>query len=326
MRHDHNARMAPAAGLAALAIALCFGPALRATAEPAVSAVSGKLTEFGGSHGDGDDGTGVGGLAGSLVLPLGTAVGLQLDGAWARLNGEDFAGTGAHVFWRNPNTGLLGLYGGYAHLTDEGGQDVGRIGVEAQYFTGSLTLDAAAGYRFGDLDDDAYVRAKLDYYVVDDFKMSAGMVYEDHVFALAGAEYQVSRNSYAGAALFAEGRIHDEDRYTVLGGLKIYFGEEMSLIDRHRRQDPDGYLDLDLTATQNAAETARRQRLQRQQQSQSTTGSAGGTGGKKSPSCSFTPDPDTCTRQMQCSGAGYSFFEPGPEACQCEGAFDALCK
>jgi len=147
----------------------------------------------------------------------------RYNGAWARVGEADFANTGAHLFWRDPSRGLLGLYGGYAHLTDEGGVDVGRAGVEAQYFAGSLTFDAAAGVRFGDNYTEGYVRCRIDYYLTDDFKLSAGYGYEGESFGVAGAEFQINPGSEVGASFFADARIHDEDTYTALVGRGTVF-------------------------------------------------------------------------------------------------------
>jgi hypothetical protein len=292
--------------LAAIAAMTCFDPP-RAEAEPAVSGINGKLTTFGGvtSTGDGEQ-EGLGGLAGSLTVPLGSAFGAQLDGAWARIGDEDFASTGLHVFWRDPRVGLVGLYGGFAHLTDAGGQDIGRIGAEAQYFAGNITLDAAAGIRFGDLDEDAYGRAKIDFYPIEDLKLSGGFAYDERGFGLASAEFQFASSQGVGVSLFAEGRINDEDNYTALGGIKVYLGEAMSLINRHRKQDPDGYTDLDMTATQEAAAAA---------SNQSTPG-----GGSI---CPFTPYPkaDACTVLENCFAdqppRGSLLTEAQYSACRC---------
>ena len=119
---------------------------------------------------------------------------------------------------------------------------------------------------------------------------------------------------------------------TKLAGLRIFFGDNMSLKDRHRRQDPDSYMALDLTATQQAAATAK---------SQSGT----------SQPCPFTPAqnlsncrkislnldsfpmggfqlvaivPPPSDRYSQCSKAGYnSKGNPGPASCGCSAAFQA---
>lgn len=301
---------------------------------PAVSSVNGKISGFGGGVGvEGDEG-GLGGIAGSITLPLSYSFGLQIDGAYARIDDGNFGSTGAHVFWRDPDVGLFGVYGGFARLDQFGGQDLGRLGIEAQKFAGQTTLDGALGYRFGDnfVKDDVYGRARLQYYLTDDFMLSAGYSYEGRSFGNVGTEYQASTGDDMAMSLFAEGQASERDNYSVLAGLRIFFGDNMSLKDRHRRQDPDSYMGLDLTATQQAAATAK---------SQSGT----------SQPCPFTPAqnlsncvrtglnldsfpmggfqlvsnvPPSPDRYSQCSKAGYnSKGNPGPASCGCSAAFQA---
>ena len=46
------------------------------------------------------------------------------------------------------------------------------------------------------------------------------------------------------AALFAEGRIGEDDYHGVWGGIRFYFGQkDKSLIRRHREDDPTGLED-----------------------------------------------------------------------------------
>jgi hypothetical protein len=304
-------RLVAQAIVPALACVLAAMPA--SLADPAVDGVNGKLTALGGAIAAGGDEGGVGGLAGSLTLPTAHAFGAQIDGAWARVAEEDFANAGLHLFWRNPNVGLLGVYGGYAHLTDQGGQDLGRAGLEAQYFAGRLTLDTAAGILWGDLDEQAYGRARLDYYPLDDLKLSAGFAYEDRGFGTVAVEYQLAATPQTGASIFADTSINDADHYAVMGGVKVYFGEQRSLIDRHRRQDPDGYAGQDLGSTQQAAANAAR----------ITAANASGSGGASGTQCPFTPYRDACSLYTQCATYGGLGNHPPPltfdqqKACGC---------
>ncbi|WP_139247763.1 porin family protein [Hyphomicrobium sp. CS1GBMeth3] len=227
---------------------------------PAVSGVNGKLSPFGGGIGAETLDDGAGGIAGSLTLPVAHSFGLQLDGAYARLSDDDFANAGAHLFWRDPDVGLVGLYAGYAWLDESGGQEVGRVGLELQRFIHRITLDGALGYRFGDIDDDLYGRAKLDYYLTDDLMLFAGYSYEGLGFATVGAEYQFASRERVGTALFAEASLNDSSDYGVLGGLRVFLGEDMSLIGRHRRQDPPSYTMQDMLAVAQAAAKAQSRR------------------------------------------------------------------
>jgi hypothetical protein len=321
---------------------LCFGLAasgsLPARSEgPAVSDINAKISGFGGGIGSGDE-AGIGGLAGSLSLPLAYSYGLQIDGAYARFGDGNFGSAGAHLFWRDPTAGLLGLYAGYSHLDRFGGIDIARTGVEAQYYLPQLTFDFAAGAKFGSIDSEAYGRTRLQYYAIDDLMIQGGWVYEGRSYASAGIEYQFSTSPTLGMSSFADINIGSDDNYAVLAGLKFTFGQSMSLKDRHRRQDPDSYSSFDLlSATQAAAEEKAKREAN-----------------KSTPAaCPFTPSNNLCSfaalqpryypkigyikvapdvstvggllipRYLQCQQAGYSGGNPGPASCGCEQAFNA---
>jgi len=314
------------ATLAAFGTSLIFEPRVRAEG-PAVSEVNGKITGFGGGIGMGGDRTGTGGFSGSLTLPLGYSYGMQVDAGYARIGDGNFGSTGAHLFWRDPTVGLLGVYAGYARLDRFGGQDLGRVGIEAQKFFGQLTLDGALGYRFGSsgVGDDVYGRARLQYYLTDNLMLMSGYTYEGRSFGTLGMEYQLSSQANTGIAMFGEGQLHDNNNYAAIGGFKIFLGGDMSLKDRHRRQDPDSYFGVDMQATQLGG-------------SRSKPASA-------TQACPFTPSSNVCgcvtdispsillkggtklasacptSRKQQCQNAGYSASSPGPASCGCTAAF-----
>lgn len=281
------------------ALLLVFIPAVASNAgDPAVSGVNGKISSFGGIVKDENIRDGVGGVAGSLTLPILHSYGLQIDGAYADVGGDTFLSTGAHLFWRDPNIGLLGLYGGFARLNAIGGMDIARLGGEAQYFAGNVTLDSALGYRFGDAKEGTYGRARVQYYTTDNLMFSGGYVYEGMGFGFVGTEYQVYADRSMGVSLFAEANINDKDNYSVLGGVRVFLGESMSLINRHRRQDPDSYSGNDMQATQQAVKLNQ---------------------SRPQISCPFSPAIKKCTRYEQCTGAGYT-TGPGsnaPASCDC---------
>jgi hypothetical protein len=221
-----------------------------------VSDVNVKISGFGGSLNAGTGGSGLGGIAGSLTLPFGHPFGLQLDGAYARVHGDDFYDAGAHLFWRDPGVGLFGIYGGYAHQSTLGGQQIKRLGIEGEKYFGNLTLRGALGHESGNVASNIYGNAKLDLYLSPNAMITGGYTYEDTGFASAGAEVQLGSTQTTGLSLFANGNLHDSSTYQVLGGLKITFGQNMSLRDRQRRQDPATYTDVDLLAAEAASSRA----------------------------------------------------------------------
>lgn len=304
---------------------------------PAVSDPNLKISGFGGGSRLDRNNDGIGGVAASFTFPFAHAFGVQLDGAYARIDNGNFGSTGAHVFWRNPTRGLLGVYVGYSRFDRQGGIDFGRAGGEGQYYHQQWTIDTAAGVKFGDIDQ-TYGRARLQFYPIDDLMLRAGWIYEGRSFANIGLEYQISTSQRSGVSLFVDGNLSNHDNHSVIGGLKITFGNSMSLKDRHRRQDPDSYAGFDQQASQDEA----RNRAARN----NSTPQA----------CPFTPASEFCSitqlqqprmmgrfgivamgsmptikviakeyRVNQCQSAGYSPANPGPAACGCAAAFTA-CK
>ncbi len=217
---------------------------------PAVSGLNGKIALSGGTFDDDEIGT----LTGAVTVPLGMRFGLQGDGMVGVRDGEFVGGGAAHLFWRDPTVGLLGLYGSYTRREDFDGS-VSRVGVEAEYYWNNWTAKTLvgaefidAGSQFAEPDDDFFAFTDIAYYLNEDFEISVGHRYTADRNALAlGVEYQLDQDVFSsGVSLFAEGRIGEDDYQAVWGGVRVYFGDEKSLMRRHREDDPDGYGDEDL--------------------------------------------------------------------------------
>jgi hypothetical protein len=112
---------------------------------PAVDGINGKIAGFGGSAGH----RSIYGAEGSLQFPVGYQYGFQLDPRVGRAAGGRFAEIGAHLFWRNPGAGLLGLYVNYAHLDRFGGVDAGAVAGEGELYWGRWTIQGIVGVSFG---------------------------------------------------------------------------------------------------------------------------------------------------------------------------------
>jgi hypothetical protein len=217
---------------------------------PAVSGPNGKLSVEGGSFDDESAGVALG----SFALPLGHSFGLQADGALGTIDQETLGGGGLHLFTRDPASYLLGAYSSF-HTWDS--IDIWRIAAEAELYLGRVSLEGLAGYEsvnvpstVGGLDvvtpDDKHFFGEADvaYYITDDFKLYGGYRYLNEAsFGAAGAEYLV-RGHDVPISLFARGNFGDDEYTSITGGLKVYLSEDpqKSLIDRHRRDDPDSYV------------------------------------------------------------------------------------
>ena len=208
---------------------------------PAVSAPNAKIdAAFGVLD---DDFLALG--TGAFTVPLGDSFGFQLDGMAAYTGDDDDGafGAGGHLFWRDPATALIGLYGAYTWVGRRDTDNVGQLAAEGELYLGNITVGAVAGVGFGDedLDDlDFFGRVDLSAYLTEDFRIYGGYRYqiEQHMATL-GADFMPG---WGGTALFAEGTVTDEEEYMVFAGLRYYFGPQKSLLRRHREDDPAIFL------------------------------------------------------------------------------------
>lgn len=213
---------------AVLALGLA-GPVL--AEGPAVDGVNGKLEAHAGSVG----GDGAGLLGGSVTAPLGQAVGVQLDGMAGKVDGHGADGLALHLFQRDPDSHLVGLS---AATLNYRGQDVERVGIEGELYRNQWTIGANLGQQSGDLGDDAYYGLGATYYSNPDLALKAGIDgHGDNQQVNLGAEWQTGSNW----SMSLEGGAGDGDNY-LLAGVRLYLGKQKTLIDRHRRDDPDNPL------------------------------------------------------------------------------------
>jgi hypothetical protein len=225
----------------------------------AVDGVNGKVDGFAGSFANRE----FWGGKGAIATPLGdrsSPYGLQIDGAVGRFDHSAFGAVGAHLFWRDPSRGLLGIYASYTNWDRFGGIHVGQVAAEGAYYLDRWTIEGIAGVEFGnsgnftvgspatgltttgfDVATRFFDKINFGYYLQDNLKVFAGHRYLGGKNALAlGGEWAIPRPSNGTmASLFAEARIGENDFHGIWGGLKIYFGQrDKTLIQRHRQDDP----------------------------------------------------------------------------------------
>jgi len=180
--------------------------------------------------------------AGSLSLPLGCLLGVQVDAAAGDLAGQTFVGGAAHVFMRDPSSYLVGVHGMYTNIDSAlvpGDNDIWRVGPEVEFYLNNFSVEAWAGLESSDSNgEDFFATVDLAMYATEDLRLNVGFrrFLDMNAFA-AGAEWQVSDTMPV--SLFVEGQVGENDYATVFGGVKFYFGgEQKSLIRRHREDDP----------------------------------------------------------------------------------------
>ena len=180
----------------------------------------------------------------SVSVPIGERFGFQLDGAYGSIGGTtniDYHGVGGHLFWRNPERALLGLY---AHYT-EYGNDIStyQVAVEGELYFERTSLEFLAGLDVVNtvFRDDEYFagEAIFAYYPTDNLRLSAGVRHALNTSSLVlGAEAMVSQGRYA-PSFFVDASIDEDKTTSVSAGIRLYFGgSQKSLIRRHREDDP----------------------------------------------------------------------------------------
>ena len=209
------------------------------TALPAVSAPNGKV-EIGGGWADIDDLSSDeifrGGAA--FSFPVGDMFGIQADLTALDAFGETAIGGAVHAFTRDPNSYLLGVYGGYV---DAGPANIWYVGPEAELYLDNISIEAVGGVM--DISNgggtEFYAMGNVALYATDNLRLSLGAsTVAGFESANAGLEWFMGDTGLP-ASVTLDGRIGEDGFSSVMAGLSLYFGgEDKSLIRRHREDDP----------------------------------------------------------------------------------------
>ena len=225
---------------AAIAAMLGFGVTGTAVAkDPAVSQTNLKVTGVAGTAADESAWV----VGGALTLPVGQSWGIQVEGAGAGIDDDTAVGVAGHIFTRDPDKYLLGLFAAYAS-EDQFDLDATRIGAEAEIYLNQISLLAKAGYQFSDTVGDGFVGdVELKWYLSDNLALSGGVGIDENTTQGHGSvEWMPGFSALPGLAFRVDGAFGDNDYESILGGLTYYFGADASLKDRHRKQDPESAL------------------------------------------------------------------------------------
>ncbi|MGE0152791.1 MAG: hypothetical protein AB7R90_09235 [Reyranellaceae bacterium] len=225
-------------GMATVAVAQSGGPA--------VSGVNAKIDARGGYFKSEADSTRnfAGFVTGAVTMPLGQQFGFQVDGGAGIAGGGDlYWGGGGHLFWRDPTVGLFGVYGQYGEYKNA---SASRLGVEGEAYFGRFTLGGNVAYQWGNdsnkvaVDDGVVAGVNLKFYVTDNFMLKVGGGVDTSAgFARGGFEFQPGFAALPGLSIFADAGGGGNDHFYALAGIRYYFGDNKTLIRRHREDDPD---------------------------------------------------------------------------------------
>lgn len=209
---------------------------------PAVSTFNGKI-DYAGGNMNSYEGNNVGA---SVSLPVSHALGFQADALYSRISDLNLYSGAGHLFWRNPETGLFGLTGGYLFCDGANSINTYQIGLEGQFYYQQFTFGAFAGigsidYKYSapfiDTNPTKFVgRVSVDYYPLENLRLGASYINSfNNNLGRGEIEYLTP---IPGVALTGEVAFGDHGYDDWQLGIRYYFGGKKTLHDRQRQDDP----------------------------------------------------------------------------------------
>ncbi len=223
-------------GPASAADVVDIDPARIAPQKPAVDGLNFKASALTGAIGGHTNSMFV--LSVATPMPFITSFGAQLDlGIGSYWDSYTSAAAGLHLFWRDPDVGLLGIYGDWGYVNPE---HAGRVGVEGSVYNGRWTVDALAGATFGQhVDTEFFDELDLSYYFTDNFRGSIGhrLITRGNV---ANLSFEYMFDNMSGWSVFGEAETGEDEYHGAWLGLRYSFGQSsgQTLIERDRQADP----------------------------------------------------------------------------------------
>lgn len=255
-----------------------------AQSKPAVDGVNGKVDVFGGagqsnalsinsmgamspySGSNSAQWNGIGGAVGTITVPLGHQFGAQVDLGSGTFGNRANGSAASHFFWRDPDYGLVGVYGSGIYSTRAGGRTQWNAAAEIERYIGPITgkaLLGAQGFGFNSTytgspyhglawtphqPDRFFDKVSLTFYPIDDLALTIGHIYTRNTNGIHGEiEYIIPqfRGSEIAPSVYVKGNYGWNNSSNVMAGLRVYFGNhDKSLIRRHREDDPATHSNL----------------------------------------------------------------------------------
>lgn len=259
MRSQNLARYFACLGVAALVhllLAEGSGAGQRSCDSDAVAQLNAEFSAGGGhmSNSPSFDTGWIGSAASGFAAPVFCSFGFQTDSV-LEFNGEAWmVGVDGHVFWRNPDLGMIGVTGAYTNLELDDG-DLSRLlrayAGEAELYLDQFTLFVLGGHVGGNGTLDGKLgMAELSWYVTENFRAHAGALYTkgSGTVAKLGLEFRPEFISHPPVSFFADAEIADDDYGKVLAGIRFEIGATGSLKERDRSERLPRNLAQDLTS------------------------------------------------------------------------------
>lgn len=153
----------------------------------------------------------ISGVTGVITAPIGHDFGFQLDLNTGTFETAVQGGAAGHFFWRDPDKGLIGVYGAGQYWANYGGKSTWNIGFELEKYFDQVTIGGTLGvqgFDFYNVTWDATIpisdqrtpcnhqplrlfdNVSIKYYPTDDLMLLVGHTYTKGNNAIrAGAEY-----------------------------------------------------------------------------------------------------------------------------------------
>ncbi|MCB1422804.1 MAG: hypothetical protein KDJ69_10125 [Nitratireductor sp.] len=204
--------------------------------KPAVDGINFKFSAVSGAIGGNSNHMFIASVA--TPMPFAPSFGAQLDlGIGLYRESYTSAAAGLHLFYRNPDVGLLGIYGDWGYVNPE---HAGRMGVEGSLYSGRFTIDAFAGVQFGQHVMTEFVdEVDFSYYFTDNLRGSLGHRLTSRGHA-ANVSFEFMPEGGGGWSLFGEAEAGEDEYHSAWLGLRYSFGQSSAntLIERDRVADP----------------------------------------------------------------------------------------
>ncbi len=148
---------------------------------------------------------------------------------------ETFAG---HLFWRNPDHAMLGIFADWGNLN---AHHFGRLGFEGARYYGPWSVEVLLGIEFGQHVITKFVdEVDISYHFDENFKASVGHRYmsRGHIVNI-GFEKQFAAGENVSWSLFGVGETGEDNFTQAFFGVRASLGSQgaVSLQERDRRQN-----------------------------------------------------------------------------------------
>ncbi len=192
----------------------------------AVDGINATIGVLGGTL----DGTGNGMGLLSVSTSVFSSFGIQGDLAYGLYDGNrasESAAAALHIFWRNPGSGMIGVYGDWGYLSPV---HSGRFGIEAAIYSGQWTIEGLIGVEFGQNVYATYFdEVDVSYYVDDNTRISLGHRFSSRGNIVnIGFEKQFGDMVGSAWSVFGEAEAGEDDYYQVFAGLRASLGSGSS--------------------------------------------------------------------------------------------------